>query len=99
MASCCDCLIKYNEITAQWGVIVQQPTYSVAMDLNDSNIVSAIQVTPIDLAGSYNVIECKFPDKSNQDSFNSATFDLAQIDPALLFPNEPVNKMSVSCHW
>lgn len=95
MASCCDCLLKYNEMTAKWGVIVQQPTYSVAMNINDSNIVSAIQITPIDLNNSFNVIECKFPDKENQDSFNSATFDLAQIDPALLFPNEPVNKQSI----
>jgi hypothetical protein len=96
MASCCDCLLKYNEITAKWGVIVQQPTYSVAMNINDSNIVSAIQITPIDLNNSFNIIECKFPDESNQDAFNSTTFDLAQIDPTLLFPNEPVNKQSVS---
>lgn len=96
MASCCDCLLRYNEITAQWGVVVQSPTYSVAMALSDSNMVSAIQISPIDLAGSYNVIECKFPDASNQDSFNSSTFNLAQIAPSLLYPNEPVNKQSVS---
>lgn len=96
MASSCDCLIKFNEITGQWGVITQSPTYTVAMDLNDSNMVSAIQITPLDIAASYNVIECKFPDNSNQDAFNSSTFDLQEIDPALLFPNEPVNKNSVS---
>ena len=96
MASCCDCLLRYNEITSQWGVIVQQPSYTVAMALDNSNLVSAIQISPFDIASSYNVIECKFPDNKNQDSFNSATFDLAQIDPSLLFPNEPVNKESVS---
>lgn len=96
MASCCDCLIRYNEIYAQWGVITQTPSYSVAMALNDSNIISAIQITPIDLASSFNVIEVKFPDKNNQDAFNSATFDLAAIDPSLLFQNEPVNKESIS---
>jgi hypothetical protein len=69
---------------------------SVAMALNDSNIISAIQITPIDLASSFNVIEVKFPDKNNQDAFNSATFDLAAIDPSLLFQNEPVNKESIS---
>ena len=96
MITCCDALLKYNEITGTWGVIVQKPTYTVAMDINDSNIVSAIQITPIDLSSSFNVIEVKFPDKENQDAFNSSTFDLAQIDPALLFPNEPVNKQSLS---
>jgi len=96
MAASCDCLLKYNEITGKWGVIVQQPTYSVAMAIDDSNIVSAIQITPIDLASSYNIIEVKFPDKANQDAFNSSTFDLAQVAPALLFPNEPINKQSLS---
>jgi hypothetical protein len=96
MASCCDCLIKYNEITGQWGVIVQKPTYTVAMDINDSNMVSAIQVTPIDLASSYNIAEVKFPDSSAQDAFNSSTFDLAEIAPSLLYPNEPINKQTIS---
>lgn len=96
MTSCCDCLLKYNEVSAKWGVIVQQPTYTVAMNINDSNMISAITISPLDIAGSYNVVECKFPDNSNQDAFNSTTFDLAQIDPALLYPNEPVNKVSLS---
>ena len=96
MSACCDCLLRYDEINAQWGVITQTPTYSVAMALDDSNIVSAIQITPMDLSSSYNVVEVKFPDKTNQDAFNSSTFDLAQIDPALLFPNEPVNKESLT---
>ena len=96
MSSCCDCLIKYNEITAQWGVITQKATYTVAMDINDSNMVSSIQVSPIDIAGTYNIAEVKFPDQSNQDAFNSVTYDLAVIDPALMFPNEPVNKQSLN---
>ena len=96
MSSCCDCLIKYNEIVGTWGVIVQKPTYTVSMDINDSNIVSAIQITPLDISNSFNVAEVKFPDKSSQDSFASAIFDLAAIEPALLYPNEPVNKQSLS---
>lgn len=96
MASCCDCLIKFNEITGQWGVIVQSPSYSVAMDINDSNMVSAIQITPIDLASSYNIAEVKFADGTAKDTFNSATFDLAIINPSLLYPNEPVNKQTIS---
>lgn len=96
LATCCDCLIKYNEITGKWGVIVQKPTYTVAMDINDSNMVSAIQVTPIDLASSYNIIEVKFPDGTSKDTFNSASFDLSVVNPSLMYPNEPVNKQTVS---
>jgi len=96
MSSCCDCLIKYNEITAKWGVIVNKPINTISMDINDSNMISAIQITPIDLAGSYNVVEAKFVENNNQDAFSTATLDLAQIDPALLFPNEPVNKVTIN---
>ena len=98
MADCCDCLVKYNEITGLWGVIVQSSTYSVAMDINDSNILGPISISPIDIANSFNIIETKFPDGTQQDSFNAATFDLAELNPSLLFPNEPVNKQSVSLY-
>ncbi len=96
MTSSCDCLLRYDEMTAQWGVIVQSNSFDIAMAINDSNIISSIQVTPIDLSNSFNIAEVKFPDKSNQDAFNTSTFDLAQIDPTLLFPNEPVNKQSIT---
>jgi hypothetical protein len=95
MANSCDCLIRYNEITAKWGVIVQKPTYTVAMDINNSNMIGSLSITPIDSANSYNVIEVQFPDNSQQDSFNTATLDLAEVNPSLLFPNEPVNKQTV----
>lgn len=98
MSDCCDCLVKYNEITGLWGVIVQSPTYSVAMDINNTNLIGAISVSPIDLNNSFNIIEVKFPDGTAKDSFNSATFDLATINPSLLFANEPVNKQSVNLY-
>lgn len=96
MASCCDCLLRYNEITGLWGVIVQQPTYTIAMDLTDSNIISSIQVSPIDISSSYNIAEVKFADGTQQDSFITATYNLAVLNPDLLYPNEPVNKQSIT---
>jgi hypothetical protein len=96
MATCCDCLLKFNEVSGQWGVIVQSDTYTVALALNDSNMVSAISISPLDISSSFNIIECKFPDKAIQDSFNTTTYDLTQVNPGLLYPNEPVNKQSVA---
>ena len=96
MATSCDCLLRYNEITSTWGVIVQSPTYTVAMALNDSNIVGPINVSPLDISSSFNIAEVKFPDSTAQDSFNTATFNLAVLNPSLLYPNEPVNKQSIS---
>lgn len=96
MASCCDCLIRYNEIDGTWGVIVQSPAYTTVMTLDDSNVISAIQITPVDIASSYNIVEVKYPDGTNQDSFNTATFNLAVLNPSLMYPNEPVNKQSLN---
>jgi hypothetical protein len=45
MADCADCLVKYNEITGLWGIITQTPTYTVAMDINDSNMIGPIVVS------------------------------------------------------
>lgn len=96
MATCCDCLMRYNEIMGTWGVIVQQPSYSIAMALTDSNIIGPINVTPLDIASSFNIAEVKFPDNSAQDSFNSTIYDLSIINPALLYPNEPINKQTIN---
>lgn len=96
MSACCDCLLKYNEIKSEWGVVIQKDSTTVVMDINDTNMVSSISVSPMDVSNSYNVVECKYPDGTVKDSFNSVTYDLAQIDPSLLFNNEPVNKQSVN---
>lgn len=96
MGASCDCLLRYNEMTATWGVIVQSPAYSVAMAINDSNMVSAIQITPTDLSSTPNIIESKFANSTEKDSFASAVFSLQQLAPSLLYPNEPVNKQSVA---
>lgn len=99
MANSCDCLVKYNEITGQWGVIVQQPTYTVAMALDDSNIISGLTISPVDISNSFNIAEVKFPDGTQQDSFASAAFDLSVINPSLLYPNEPVNKQEITLNF
>lgn len=96
LANCADCLVKYNEITAKWGIITQQPLYSVVMSINNSNLVGAISVTPLDIANSFNIAEVKFVDNTKQDTFASAIFDLAVINPALMYPNEPINKQQIT---
>jgi len=78
MADCCDCLIRYNEITAQWGVITQKPTVTPVMNINDSNMISAISITPIETAATYNLVEVYYVDNPTQDSFNSILIDLSK---------------------
>lgn len=96
MAASCDCLLRYNEIQAKWGVVVQSPTYTVALAIDDSNMVSAIQIAPTDLSSTPNIIETRFANGTEKDTFASAVFSLSQVAPALLYPNEPVNKQAVT---
>jgi len=96
MAASCDCLLRYNELTAKWGVIVQSPAYAVALPIDDSNMVSALQISPTDLSSTPNIIESKFANGSEKDTFASAVFSLSQVAPTLLYPNEPINKQSVT---
>jgi hypothetical protein len=113
MSDCCDCLVRYNEVESQWGVVVQTGVVparyvttgyvasgyvasDIALDLNDSNIISGLSISPFDLSSSFNQIETKFPDVTTQDNFSTANFDLAVLNPVLMYPNEPINKQSVS---
>jgi hypothetical protein len=95
MTQCCDCLLKYNEIYGQWAVIVQTPTTPVVMDINDSNMVSAITITTLDISNTYNIAECQFPDISLNSAFNTSTIDLSVVEPELLYPNEPQNSQTI----
>ena len=95
MANSCDCLLKYNEIYGVWSIIVQTPDYVVQTDINDTNMVSSLSITSMDISNTYNVAECQFPDKTTNSSFNTAIFDLSIIDPSLLYANEPVNKQTI----
>jgi len=95
ITQCCDCLLKYNEIYGQWSVIVQTPTTPVVMDINDSNIISAITVTTLDISSTYNIAQCQFPDITLNSSFNTSTVDLSVVDPTLLYPNEPPNSQTI----
>jgi len=95
IVNCCDCLLKYNEIYGVWSVIVNKPTYSVAMDINDTNMVSAIQVVSLDISNTYNIAQCQFPDISLNSSFNTSTVNLSLVAPSLLYPNEPQNAQTI----
>jgi len=95
MANCCDCLLKYNEIYGKWSVIVQSTAYTVAMDINDSNMISAITINTMDISNTYNIAECQFPDITLNSSFNTSTVDLAIVDPTILYPNEPINSQTI----
>jgi hypothetical protein len=95
MTNCCDCLLTFNQIYGYWSVIVQEPTYTVAMDIDDSNMVSTITIQTMDISNTYNIAQCQFPDITLFSSFNTSTINLNLVDPSLLYPNEPANSQTI----
>ena len=91
----CDCLLKYNEIYGLWSAIVQSPTYTVAMNINDSNMISTIGITSLDISNTFNIAQCQYPDITINSAFNTTQIDLAVVAPELLYPNEPVNMQTI----
>lgn len=88
----CDSWMTYAAATGKWSIVVNKAE-SAAYTFDDSNIVGEIRVSATDLAQSVNQIEARFPFKENKDQSN---FVLLQTPSNLLYPNEPVNKTSVT---
>jgi len=92
LMTACDSWQKYDATTGKWAVVVNKATAS-SYNFNDSNLVGAIDVGTIDIAQMPNQIEAKFPDSTNRDQYNYVN---EAVPNYLLYPNEPVNKISLN---
>ena len=90
--NCCDCWQGYQSATGLWTVIINQDIAS-SFDFDDTNIIGGINVGSLDITQQSNQIEAKFNDSTNRDQ---AGYVNIQTPSGLLYPNEPVNKYSVS---
>jgi hypothetical protein len=88
----CDSWMTYNAASGKWSVVVNKAE-TAAFAFNDTNIVGEIRVSATDITSSVNQIEARFPFKENKDQPN---FVFLQTPAGLLYPNEPVNKTSVT---
>ena len=93
--SSCDSWMTYNAASGQWSTVVNKPE-STAYAFTDDNIVGDIRVSATDITASINQVEARFPFKENRDQANFIFLTLQELNPALLYPNEPVNKYSIS---
>ena len=90
--SACDSWMTYNAALGQWSVVVNKAeTASYAFD--DDNIIGEIRVSATDITTSINQVEARFPFKENRDQ---AAFVNIETPSGLLYPNEPVNKYSIT---
>jgi len=84
----------YNNKLGKFGVV---PTRAVsnayianAFVFNDDNIVSSINIGSTELFSLYNAIEIEYPSVNQKDQTDVY---YAELDPAVLNPNEPYNKL------
>jgi hypothetical protein len=90
--SACDSWMAYNAGLGQWAVVINKPE-TVDYAFTDNNIVGDIRVSATDLTSSINQVEARFPFKENRDQANFINIETPDI---LLYPNEPVNKYSIT---
>ena len=90
--SACDSWMTYNAALGQWSVVVNKAE-STAWAFTDNNIIGDIRVSVTDLTSSINQVEARFPNKTNRDQ---AAFVNIETPSGLLYPNEPVNKYSLT---
>ena len=88
----CDSWMTYNAALGQWSVVINK-SETAAYAFNDNNIIGDIRLSATDITSSINQVEARFPFKSNRDQ---ASFVNLQTPSGLLYPNEPVNKYSIT---
>lgn len=90
--TCCDSWMAYNAAAGQWSIVINK-SESAAYSFDDDNIIGEIRVSATDITQSINQVEAKFP---NGESRDQPDFVNIATPTGLLYPNEPVNKYSVS---
>lgn len=90
--SCCDSWMAYNAASGQWSIVINKAE-TAAYSFNDNNIIGEIRVSATDITQSVNQVEAKFP---NGEARDQPDYVNLKTPTGLLYPNEPVNKYSVS---
>jgi hypothetical protein len=98
LADACDSWLQYSELTGMWKMVINKEFDGAIGDLyqvTDSNLMSGINVNPIDLNSAYNRLEVQYPNTFVLDKADYATFDLIDYAPEVMSPNEPSNQLVV----
>jgi len=96
----CDSWLQYSEITGKWRVVINQAytdytTFEELFVVDDNNLIGGIEVNPTDLNNTYNEMEVQYPNKYIRDQTDFQLLSLWDVDPTLLSPNEPPNKLTI----
>ena len=97
----CDCWLKFNEITSQWSIVINQSyldytTTEALFHVTDDNLIGGIEITPTDLNSTYNAVELQYPNTNIKDGTDYQYINLKETDPAIMSPNEPFNQQTIN---
>lgn len=100
IADSCDTWLQYSELTGKWKIVINQSytDYTTTADLyhvDSYNLIGGIDISPIDLNGTYNSLEVQYPDQNIKDQTNFKTINLIDYVPEVMSPNEPANKLVI----
>jgi hypothetical protein len=96
LADSCDSWIQYSELTAQWRVVINKAEDESSLFVVDSsNLISGIDISPIDLNQTYTSVEVQYPNRNIKDQMAYATLKLIDYVPSVMSPNEPNNQLSL----
>lgn len=88
----CDSWMQYNAVSGKWAIVINKAD-APSMAFDDDNIIGDIALGSVDINQAPNQIEAKFPDATNRDQYNYVNIS---VPTGLLYPNEPINKTSVT---
>jgi len=100
LVDACDSWLQYSELTGKWKVVINRSytdytTLANLYSVNDDNLISGVEVNPLDLNSIYNEMEVQYPNKYIKDQTDFQIVSLFSSFPSLLSPNEPINRLVI----
>jgi len=100
MVDTCDSWLQYSELTGQWKVVINQSytdytTLGSLYLVDNDNLVSGIEVNPVDLNDTYNEVEVAYPNRNIKDQSDFQVIELSDFAPEVMSPNEAINRLNV----
>jgi len=98
LVDACDSWLQYSELSGMWKVVINKAFDGVITNLyqvTDSNLMSGINVNPIDLNSAFNKLEVQYPNTFVLDKTDYAIFNLVDFVPEVMSYSEPINQLTV----
>jgi len=92
----CDSWLQYSELTGEWKVVINKPYTSSMYQVNSSNLIGGIQISPIDLNDTYNQLEVAYPNANIKDQTDYQVILLQDYQVGVMSPNEAVNRLNMT---